>query len=220
MGIEDQNLDYPLVIDVSTPFVQAGIACDKNWQKVESKDSNALDGVFQTVSKLLTELKLKFHELDSVFFCSGPGSTLGLRLTLAFIKTLNWEFDQRLKLFSYNALDLANCMISNPPSHIQAPFRMGWRVIRTGTKNNPIGEKEILESEIALKRFPQSLHIQDQANSNANIPRDKIIDYKLEKIKGLEDLLLVSTQVKELEIYNPKPPEFKKWEPKIKFLNP
>ena len=47
MGIEDQNLDYPLVIDVSTPFVQVGIACDKNWQKVESKHSNALDGVFK-----------------------------------------------------------------------------------------------------------------------------------------------------------------------------
>ena len=112
MGIKEKNLHYPLVIDVSTPFIQVGIACDKNWQKVETKHSNALDGVFQTVSKLLTELKLKFHELDSVFFCSGPGSTLGLRLTLAFIKT-NWEFDQRLKLFSYNALDLANCMITN-----------------------------------------------------------------------------------------------------------
>ena len=73
---------------------------------------------------------------------------------------------------------------------------MGWRVIRTGTINNPIGQKEILESEIALKRFPQSLHIQGQENSNANIPKDKIIDYRLEKIKGLEDLLLVSTQVK------------------------
>ena len=82
-----------------------------------------------------------------------------------------------------------------------------------------MGKKKYSRARLP-KRFPQSLHIQDLANSNANIPKDKIIDYRLEKIKGLEDLLLVSTREKELEIYNPKPPEFKKWEPKIKFLNP
>lgn len=220
MGNTENIFLHPLVLDVSSPVIQVGIADQNNWKKIISRESNALDGVFQSVTSLTDELKIKFEQIDAVFFCSGPGSTLGLRLALAFVKTLNWEMQNKISLFSYNALDLANRMVSNTESHIQAPFRMGWRIIRIKSEGLPIGKKEILENKEALKRFPDSMHLPDSRKQSDPINPQKMIDYNLEDVRGLYDLTPISEKKEELEIYNPKPPEFKKWEPKIKFLNP
>jgi hypothetical protein len=45
------------------------------------------------------------------------------------------------------------------------------------------------------------------------------LKYDLNKTKGLEDLFLVSEAKKELKVFSPLPPKFKKWNPQIKFLS-
>ena len=222
MGSEKTNtsLSYPLVLDVSSSCVQAGIADENGWRKIIDSPNPPLNGVFQTVAQLTQELEIKIAEIDSIFFCAGPGSTLGLRLALAFIKTAQWEKDGRLKLFSYNALDLACQMVEEPPLFIQAPFRMGWRIVRSSPDQKNIGTKEIFESEEAFQTFPSSLHLKDLRKNAPSIAPEYILEYHLNKINGLADLLAVSEPKKELEVYSPRPPEFKKWIPSIKFLSP
>lgn len=220
MPDQEYDFSHPLVIDASSQIVQAGVATKLGWGEISYSDSAALTGVFQTVQDLLNNLNIKISKIDAVFFCSGPGSTLGLRLTLAFIKTLQWEKKNQLTLFSYNALDIAACMIKQKEQIIQAPFRMGWRVVRVSEKNSPIGKKHILESEDALKKYPDSLHFKDPRKKAPKIAQENIIDYDIKHVHGLTDLISVSTPKKELEVYNPKPPTFKKWSPNLTFLKP
>ena len=100
-------LSTALVLDVSTANVQVGIAKENGWRKIVETSNSPMDGVFQSVAQLFEELELGIKEIDSIFFCAGPGSTLGLRLTLAFVKTVQWECENKLALYSYNALDLS-----------------------------------------------------------------------------------------------------------------
>jgi hypothetical protein len=222
MSAEQQVMSFknPLVLDVSSPCVQAGIASETGWRKIIACPAPPMQGVFESVTKLTRELKISASEIDAVFFCAGPGSTLGLRLALAFVKTLQWQRKNDLQLFSYNALDLANQMMDPPPHTLQAPFRMGWRIIRTAPDGKPIGEKEILETEEALKKFPSSIHLEDQRKNSSGPLTQNILQYELEKVRGLCALLSVSEITEELTIYSPRPPEFKKWIPQIQFLSP
>jgi len=220
MGKEKQHFNTPLVLDASSPIIQAGIAKEKGWRKIAYSEKPALNGVFETVSTLLRDLKIKIAQVDAVFFCAGPGSTLGLRLTLAFIKTMQWEKQSGLSLFSYNALDLAARMSPQKPAFIQAPFRMGWRLIRSNEEGSSIGKKQILDIDDALKNYPDSLHLPDPRKKNLEIDPSKILEYEIKKVNGLKDLISVSEEKNELEVYNPKPPEFKKWHPELTFLKP
>lgn len=213
-------LSNALVLDVSSPNVQVGIAKEMGWRKIIETSSSPMDGIFQSVAQLFKDLEMGIKEIDSIFFCAGPGSTLGLRLTLAFVKTVQWECGNKLALYSYNALDLASQMLSPSPLFVQAPFRMGWRIVRSSPSQNPIGKKEIFESEEAIKKFPSSLHLQDPRKKITTIDPASLLDYRLNKMKGLSDLIKFSEPKEELEIYSPRPPEFKKWIPQIKFLSP
>ena len=219
-GIEKQCFHTALVLDASSPIIQAGIAKENGWRKIAYSEKPALNGVFETVSTLLLDLEIKIAQVDAVFFCAGPGSTLGLRLTLAFIKTVQWEKKTGLSLFSYNALDLAARMSPHKPAFIQAPFRMGWRFVRSKEEDSFIGKKQILNTDDALKKYPDSLHLPDPRKKNLEIDPSKILEYEIEKVNGLTDLISVSEEKKELEVYNPKPPEFKKWHPELTFLKP
>ena len=122
--------------------------------------------------------------MDAVFFCAGPGSTLGLRLTLAFIKTVQWEKKTGLSLFSYNALDLAARMSPQKPAFIQAPFRMGWRFVRSKEEDSFIGKKQILNTDDALKNYPDSLHLPDPRKKTLEIDPNKILKYEIKKVNG------------------------------------
>ena len=114
MSAEQQVMSFenPLVLDVSSPCVQAGIAGETGWRKIVDCPAPPMQGVFESVTQLTRELKISANEIDAVFFCAGPGSTLGLRLALAFVKTLQWQRKNHLQLFSYNALDLASQMMT------------------------------------------------------------------------------------------------------------
>ena len=217
MGVDNLKLEsfHPLVIDVSSTVIQIGIPNKNNWNELCISEKQAMDGLFQCVD----QLDINLRKVDGLFFCAGPGSTLGLRLALAFAKTLQWVRKNELKLFSYNALDLACKMSDKPPPFLQAPFRMGWRLVRSSPNQKPIGKKEIFESEEALKKFPDSMHLKDSRTKFPSIDSEKIIEYDLKKISGLQDLLSISEPVNELKIYSPRPPEFKKWNPQIKFLS-
>ena len=214
------SFENPLILDVSSPCVQVGIASENGWIKIIDCPAPPMQGVFESVTELIRELKISASEIDAVFFCAGPGSTLGLRLALAFVKTLQWQRKNDLQLFSYNALDLASQMMDASPHFLQAPFRMGWRIIRSSPNANPIGQKVILETEEALKKFPSSIHLEDPRKKSSGPQMDNILQYKLEKVRGLCTLLSVSELTEELKIYSPRPPEFKKWIPQIQFLSP
>ena len=111
----------------------------------------------------------------------------------------------------YNALDLAK-LFYRSASSIQAPFRKGFRFVRTG--EDPIGQKDILETEEAKEKYPNSFHFPDPRNPEEDIEKDKKLEYSLTgKAVGFDDLAQISKVAEIATPYSPRPTEFKKWQP-------
>ena len=150
-----------MVVDASSTKTQVGIPGETDWLHVETVELPAMEGLFQAVASLFNKAGFSLCEADELFFCEGPGSTLGLRITAAFAKTLIWEGRGKVLLHTYNALDLASRMTVQAPLHLQAPFRKGWRFVRTPIKGSEVGTKKLYESNEALSLFPESHHLPD-----------------------------------------------------------
>jgi len=218
-NIPSHHSPLALVVDASGSPIQIGLPSAHGWIRLETDPSQAMQGIFHLVHKLFDGAPLSLKQVSQIYFCEGPGSTLGLRLAAAFVKTLIWQRGDSVQLFQYNALDLAMLMPTSPPPSLQAPFRRGRRFVRLSTgENSFIGEKKIMEEEDAIREYPQSLHIPDQRGSNLVIPSSSTLAYDLQKIKGLEDLQKVSLSAEQPLPYSPEPMTFKKWEPSLKFV--
>lgn len=200
----------PLVVDASSNPLHLGIPNHTGWEKIVSDPGQAMDGLFRALEELFDNRSDKLNSVDVIYFCCGPGSTLGLRLAAAFVRTILWEGQGKISLFQYNALDLASLLSDSSISSIQAPFRMGKRFLRTGPPYS-IGKKEILAEEVALKDYPDSFHLLGPRQLSIEIPEEKILSYQLEKIGGIEELSLISEPAEQPVPYSPQPATFAKW---------
>ena len=91
---------------------------------------------------------------------------------------------------------------------------MGRRFVRTGPPKS-IGKKEILDEDQAIQEYPDSLHLRGPRAISAEVPEEKILDYELKQIAGLDVLHLISEPTDMPAPYNPEPTVFKRWEPSI-----
>ena len=218
---EEENLSgltaVDLVVDASSHPVQLGIPRTQDWLELICESAQAMEGIFLASQRLFSGKPRNLGMVKRIFYCEGPGSTLGLRLAAAFVRTIIWNGNGSVELFKYNALDLASLIACSPPSSIQAPFRRGRRFVRLAPKDcRWIGEKKIMDEEEALEKFPSSVHLPDTRPSPLQLPPRSLLPYDLAKINGLEDLEKVSVATDQPIPYTPEPMVFKKWVPSIK----
>jgi tRNA A37 threonylcarbamoyladenosine modification protein TsaB len=204
----------PLVVDASSSPIQLGIPTSNGWEKIVTDPGQAMEGIFRGIQQLFEDRSDSLNSVDCVYYCCGPGSTLGLRLAAAFVKTLKWESEDKTTIYQYNALDLAAALPQNTAQFIQAPFRMGRRFVRTGSPKS-IGKKEIFEENQAIEQYPDSFHLSGPRAISAEVPEEKILNYELAQIAGLDVLHLISEPTDMPAPYNPEPTVFKRWEPSI-----
>ena len=205
-----------LVVDASTNPVQIGIPSLDSWNAIIPTEEQALEGLFFATEKVLSVTKRKISEIDTIFFCEGPGSTLSLRIAAAFVRTLKWNNPHSsFSVLSYNALDLASILAPSPECIIQAPFRIGLRFVRIPNQNPLLSEKKIISEDEALNQYPSSYHLPDIRKRTKPVDPAKTLSYDLSKTKGLKDLLQISKPCPEILPYNPKAPVFKKWNPQL-----
>lgn len=211
ISAEDFNRKLCLLIDASHPTLQVGVIGAEGWQSMVCSEKQVMEGLFEATDRAFREAGRPMTEVDCVFFCEGPGSTLGLRIACACIRTIHWAISPPPLLLKYNALDMAH-LLGGSKSTIQAPFRKGFRFARTGSE--AIGKKEILSSEEALKRFPQSMHLPDPRNLSPEIPEEQRLSYLIrDGVSTIRDLLPICLVCEQVVPYNPKPAEFQKWQP-------
>jgi len=168
----------PLVVDASSSPIQLGIPSSNGWEKIIKDPGQAMEGIFRGIQQLFEGRTDSLNSVDCVYYCCGPGSTLGLRLAAAFVKTLQWESGGKTTIYQYNALDLAASLPQNTAQYTQAPFRMGRRFVRTGPQKS-IGKKEILDEDQAITDYPDSFHLTGPRAISAEVPKEKILNYEL-----------------------------------------
>ena len=204
-----------LVVDASTNPVQVGIPEKRGWLCLAQVEEQALEGLFLATENILRDSKKEISRVNSVYYCEGPGSTLGLRLAAAFVKTLRWcHAHASFEVFAYNALDLASLLVPKENSIIQAPFRVGFRFVRLPNSNPLEAEKKIIPQDEAFSEYPDSFHLPDIRKRATPVLPEQTINYDLFVINGLADLNLISKPCSSILPYNPKAPEFKKWTPR------
>ena len=214
--MDNQTADtISLVVDASTSPVQVGIPSTSDWQVLHRVEAQALEGLFRATEKVLNDCGIEISEIKQVYFCEGPGSTLGLRLAAAFVRTLKWsQKSSGFKVFAYNALDLASILAPQKNAIIQAPFRVGFRFVRIPHIEPIKSEKKIIPEDEALAEYPNSYHLPDLRKRSKPVDPEKTLDYDLSLISGLDDLKTISKPCPDILPYNPKAPEFKKWTPR------
>lgn len=205
-----KNGQLPLVVDASSTPLHVGIPNGNGWEKMVTDQGQAMDGLFRAIGTLFEERSDEINSVNVIYFCCGPGSTLGLRLAATLVRTMMWDAKGGISLFQYNALDVASILADSSAEFIQAPFRMGKRFLRSG-KAGMIGKKEILTENDAVDNYPNSLHLKGPRQISIDLPEKKILDYDLKKIRGLEDLSLISESADQAVPYSPEPATFTKW---------
>lgn len=204
-----------LAVDASTSPIQVGIPSASDWQVLHRVEAQALEGLFSATEKVLNDCGIKISKIKQVYFCEGPGSTLGLRLAAAFVRTLKWsQKSSGFKVFAYNALDLASILAPQKNAIIQAPFRVGFRFVRIPHIEPIKSEKKIIPEDEALAEYPNSYHLPDLRKRSKPVDPEKTLDYDVSLISGLDDLKTISKPCPDILPYNPKAPEFKKWTPR------
>ncbi len=204
-----------LVVDTSTSPVQVGIPALNSWKALHQVESQALEGLFSATGKVLEISGYKISNINCVYFCEGPGSTLGLRLAAAFVRTIRWsQKSSEFKVFSYNALDLASILAPQKNAIIQAPFRVGLRFVRISNIESKNSEKKIIPEDEALREYPNSYHLPDPRKRSKPVDPEKTLVYDLSLIEGLNHLKIISKPCTDILPYNPMAPKFKKWTPR------
>jgi len=204
-----------LVVDASSSPVQVGVPSTNHWQALQQVEAQALEGLFTATEKVLNDCGIEISKIKQVYFCEGPGSTLGLRLAAAFVRTLRWsQKSSGFKVFAYNALDLASILAPQKNAIIQAPFRVGFRFVRIPHIEPIKSEKKIISEDEALAEYPESYHLPDLRKRSKPVDPEKTLDYDISLISGLSELQIVSKPCPDILPFNPKANEFKKWTPR------
>jgi tRNA A37 threonylcarbamoyladenosine modification protein TsaB len=79
--------DLSLWLDTSTQDTSLALIENSEVVSLKVQESNALDYLFETLQVLLDETQNRFSDLQSIYYCSGPGSSLGLRILSMALRT-------------------------------------------------------------------------------------------------------------------------------------
>jgi tRNA threonylcarbamoyladenosine biosynthesis protein TsaB len=202
----------PLLVDASSR-IQVGIPDSKGWLSLEREESTALESLFVAIPRSLEKVDAPISAVDSILFCEGPGSTLGLRVAAMVVKTIARENKPSPTLFTYNALDLAAILTSEPSRPILAHFRKGKRLLRSSNSGSAIGSIEVIEEPISESLLRQAIHL-PSPRSWETLPKGlDALDYDLSHIGGLSGLTRILRPVEMPEVFTPLPAAFRKWKP-------
>ena len=187
---ETFDAKVPLLIDASTPLLQVGVIEKEGWKSIETSEKQVMEGLFVASQKAMAKANLSLSSVDAIFFCEGPNSTLGLRIVCAFIRTIQWANHPTPLLMKYNALDLGQTICKSKTS-IQAPFRRGFRLVRTGGQG--IGERKYLALKMRPSSFPTAFTFLTHVILPKNF-RKKRLSYDLKEKKSKVGLICFQYQ--------------------------
>lgn len=111
---EDVNADSDkyLLVDAATSLIQVLYISDKKVVSYKSEVGNSVDLVTVLVKGLIEENSLTIDDFSGMVFCSGPGSSMGLRVALTSINVWKIFSKRKLDILEYCSLEM--CMNLNP----------------------------------------------------------------------------------------------------------
>jgi tRNA threonylcarbamoyladenosine biosynthesis protein TsaB len=97
-----------LLLDASHPRLQVALLRQQERPLVVIAETPAVEGLIAAAGRVVRDGGIRIQELDGYIYCSGPGSILGIRLTVMAIRS--WQImvaGDSLPVWHYDALSLA-----------------------------------------------------------------------------------------------------------------
>lgn len=207
-----------LVIDGSGSSVFAGLLNEENqWLAQITRDGAPLEELFPAIEQTLTEAKLTLAEVDSYYYCEGPGSVLGLRLCAMAIETWTRLYPQSAQLYKYNSLRLsALSLLHTTPdlkdALIVADWKKGaWNAIYI--RDGIAGATEVID-DAELAEWPGALYHLPQRKGWQRPPEGvQTLHYDPAQISLVREDTSLLQATKTVELYNSGINTFQKWTP-------
>ena len=206
---------YWLVLDASCPTTRVALFREGRLIREIDSPENAMQALLASVSRLISSEGVAVRDINGFIYCVGPGSILGIRLSVIAIKT--WCSVHRVApdyVLNYHSLAMAALTV---PSETGNEFAMlsewkknHWNVLQAG----PQGVRktiEIWDNETVLG-YPHPIYRLPQRKGWADhIDRAIPVDYRLELLESSENRLQVLSPMKDWEIYVPEEKDYVKW---------
>lgn len=131
-----------LLLDASGPTIHIGLLHQRQWVARCTSESPPLETLFSGVRQCLKQARVTLQEITGFVYCDGPGSTLGLRLTLMALKA--WRALPQwatAPLYAYHRLHMAAALataqgIAVKPFRLITEFRQGsWHCLKATTSS-------------------------------------------------------------------------------------
>jgi|TARA_B110000495_G_C23015233_1_gene601122 tRNA A37 threonylcarbamoyladenosine modification protein TsaB len=196
---------------------QIGIIENAVWLAFTETKGDALETIFRSIDQVLKETGRTLSEIASVAIGIGPGSILGLRLSLMALET--WRALPQLKhwqCYAFHGLELQAQFLrtrSQDDFHLMSDFRgESWHLI--SVVDGVPAPLQIADDE-ALKSLPGTLYYSPTGRGRQKMPRSDTTEavFSLSKLPALAPGTWAK-KVETPELYLPSPPVFKKWDAK------
>ncbi len=201
-----------LLIDAAGPVSIVGLLKGTEWLSWRASGDDFLAWFQPALNKTLGDVKMQLNDLSAIYYGSGPGSTLGLRLSALFVRTLLKVPELAgLSCYQYHNLEAAICATGHTEGLV-APWRrdnlhLCIRNLDTGTFSH--GEiKPEMAAERALPGILLGKRIPDPELRIAWQP------YPADQLPGIfhQNPSLLRKTSKPVP-YTLEVPEFAKWNP-------
>ena len=204
-----------LLLDASSPKVQVGLLDEQRWLAFRCRESPALTGLFQAAQECLSEANLRWEQINSFFYCQGPGSQLGLRLAAMAIAAWQWStfIASAPKVYTYGSLHLKAALLKQSgiqaPFHLLSYFRPGqWNCLSVNEAEDHFNVvKDEAVPELQGKRFFLQFHAAQQ-----DLPAEgEWLDYRIDLLPSLLGDKDLFKAVDKATPFSPSPNEYVPW---------
>jgi tRNA threonylcarbamoyladenosine biosynthesis protein TsaB len=207
-----------LVIDGSGSSVFAGLLNEENqWLAQTTRDGAPLEELFPAIEQTLNEAKQTLAEVNSYYYCEGPGSVLGLRLCAMAIETWTHLYPQSAQLYKYNSLRLTALSLLHTSAELKealivADWKKGaWNAVYI--QNGTVGATEVID-DTELAEWTGALYHLPQRKGWQRPPEGvQTLHYDPSQISQVREHASLLQASKTVELYNSGINTFQKWTP-------
>ncbi len=208
-----------LIVDTASRRVSVGLFDEAEQFAFHTSEEEASLSLFPLIKQALQQCDKSLADLESIAFCAGPGSMLGIRTAAMGIRTwLGAGLLTNTRVYSYDSLSLGQLLAQSqadaPDSFliVTDARRNSWNALRVESgvaKKVSIIENAALEMETvpiySFPEFPTWTKTQATITSLPYRPEDAM------ELEGFKELLVENAAVEPLNL---RTMEFAKWNAK------
>ena len=209
---------YWLALDASCPTTRVALFQSGALCEVIDSQENAMQSLLTNVKCLLDAREINMRDIRGFIYCIGPGSILGIRLSVISIKT--WCSVHKITpdfVLNYHSLAIAAAAVASgdhPPGDDYAVIsewkKNHWNVLKIGCEapSREIAiwdDATVLNAPFPLYQLPQRKLWANRVNNT--LP----VEYRLDLLEDPETRARLLSPMRNWEIYTPEEKDYVKW---------